>query len=52
MNEISFILWLAGMLLLAIDMFVQIPKVHSFVLILWVLPVGAAAGAALNHKLF
>ena len=52
MNDLLLILGLAGWLLLIIGLFVDIPKISSYTMILWAAPTGAAVGAALKHQLF
>jgi len=45
MNMLIFILWLLGLLILVLSLFINIPNAHSWTMLAWAFPAGNAAGA-------
>lgn len=52
MNQIIFTLCIAGMLVLIISLFIDMPYASNLAIILWSIPAGAAASSARRKELY
>lgn len=52
MSTLIYTLWLLGLLILVLSLFIDLPKAHSWTMLAWSFPAGAAASAAISGKFF